>query len=323
MTIEVPSSVPVATDWLIQERRAPAMSEEQPLFREHTIHSFEASDGYQYQYRHWQPTQSSPRAYIVMLHGIQSHSGWYTYSCDRLCQEGYDIRFLDRRGSGLNQEQRGHVLHPERLVGDITQFLADLHRERKRRNFDAPIFLMSVSWGGKLAVVTAARRPDLVEGLALLYPGICARIKPKWNRVLKLKYALWKGWVNARVNVPLGDPALFTHDPLWQKYINDDPLTLHRVSVGFLGASRELDKQASELLPQINCPLLLMLAGQDRIIDNDATRKLFEKVPSQQRTLIEYPEAAHTLEFEKNRDQFVKDLADWLNIASTSLKLER
>ena len=57
----------------------------------------------------------TPRGYVVALHGIQSHSGWYEYSSGRMCEAGFEVRFLDRRGSGENTEDRGHAVHPDRL----------------------------------------------------------------------------------------------------------------------------------------------------------------------------------------------------------------
>ena len=65
-----------------------------------------AGDGYRWRYRHYPPTGES-RARIVCVHGIQSHGGWYQGSCERLAQVGFEVYFLDRRGSGLNEIDRG------------------------------------------------------------------------------------------------------------------------------------------------------------------------------------------------------------------------
>ena len=75
----------------------------------HTVESFTASDGYRCHYRRYVPPESGPavRAHVVCIHGIQSHSGWYEYSCSRLRQAGYLVSFLDRRGAGLNDQDRG------------------------------------------------------------------------------------------------------------------------------------------------------------------------------------------------------------------------
>lgn len=65
-----------------------------------------AGDGYRWRYRRYD-AGDNPRGLIVFVHGIQSHAGWYDNSCRQLQQAGYTVYFLDRRGSGMNQEARG------------------------------------------------------------------------------------------------------------------------------------------------------------------------------------------------------------------------
>ncbi|WP_339909855.1 alpha/beta hydrolase [Symmachiella dynata] len=276
------------------------------------IEFFTASDGYRLHYRRWRAAQDKPRGTIVALHGIQSHSGWYTATSCQLCEAGYDVLFLDRRGSGLNERSRGDAPHADRLLNDVAQFLQWV-RFTNDRGGQAPVILLSVSWGGKLAALTAARRPELINGLALLYPGIRARIRATATQNLKLSLADVAGAQKKRVPIPLQDPSLFTTDADWQTYISSDPLTLREVTVGFLLANRQLDRQLLDAPDCIVCPTLLMLAGQDRIIDNRATRGYFLRFASGKRKLIEYIDAAHTLEFEPNRDETVRDLLSWID----------
>jgi len=67
------------------------------------------------------------------------------------------------------------------------------------------------------------------------------------------------------------------------------------------------------LAPQfIRCPVLLLLAGRDRIVDNARTKQFFAHWASQDKTLVEYPEAHHTLEFEPQPDFFIEDILRWL-----------
>ncbi len=277
------------------------------------IRKFVASDGYDHCYRHWNPLTDSPRAYIVALHGIQSHSGWYEYSSRRLCEAGYDVSFLDRRGSGLNQKCRGGAQHYERLVNDVVQFLGEVRNRRSQIAPQVPVVLLAVSWGGKLAAVTTAKRPEMVDALALLYPGICGKVKPTWYQNLQLKLAEALDVRAKRVPIPLDDEMLFTGEPKWQEYIRNDLLKLDRVTVSFLLANRELDRLVAYAARRIGCRVLVMLAGRDKIIDNVATQKFFEQVVSLDKTLFEYPKAEHTLEFEPERDQFIDDLLRWLD----------
>src|SRR3989304_3225666 len=72
------------------------------------VESYAAADGYRLGDHRWAPrgAGSGPaRAQVVYLHGIQSHAGWYGYSCERLRQGGFEVFFLDRRGSGVNLQE--------------------------------------------------------------------------------------------------------------------------------------------------------------------------------------------------------------------------
>lgn len=269
------------------------------------------SDGTRLVARHFAPP-NKPRAFVVALNGIQSHAGWYERSSARLAKAGIDVRVVDRRGSGRSGGLRGHAPHWERLVNDVVGILGDVRRERDRASRSAPVVLLAVSWGAKLAAVLASMRPELVDALALLYPGIHSRFRPTLLQQGLLRFAEWAGARRRLAPVPLDDPALFTSDPEQQEFIRNDPLALHRVTTGFLFADRELTREARACAPQIHCPVLLMLAGRDRITDNPATRRWFDQLGATDKRLIEYPEAAHTLEFEACFDEFVDDLAGWV-----------
>ncbi|QDU36880.1 Phospholipase YtpA [Maioricimonas rarisocia] len=271
-----------------------------------------ASDGYPLHYRRWRP-DGPPRGYVVAVHGIQSHSGWYDFSSSRLAEAGYDVTFPDRRGSGQNGRDRGHVVHWERWLNDLSQFLGFVSFERDRTTSDAPVVLMGISWGGKLATAAAACRPDLVDALALLYPGLFAQVKPTFLQSCLLRLARKLGANRKSVPVPLDDPEMFTNETGWQQFIRDDPLALHHVTTGFLFANADVQQVAIREAPQIACPILLMLAGRDRIVDNDATQQFFDALPNPSKTRVDFPNARHTLEFEPDREDFVRRLIDWLD----------
>ena len=194
----------------------------------------------------------------------------------------------------------------------MIQVLVDVCHERDRHSPDVPVFLLAVSWGAKPAVSVAARRPDLVDGLALLYPGLMPRIRPAWWQRLLLKLGMRLGKQRKPVPIPLDDPQLFTSDPQSQRFIRDDRLALHFGTVGLLSAGLALERELPAAVQRIQCPVLMMLAGQDRIIDNAATQRLFPRFGSADLKCVVYENAAHTLEFEPNRAEIVDDLLDWM-----------
>ena len=107
---------------------------------------------------------------LVYLHGIESHAGWFDKAADLLAQRGYDIYCLDRRGSGLNRENRGyisgHIDSYDIFFKDINHFVKPLHKRYES------VYLVGLSWGGKLAFGYALSKPETVDGLILITPGI-------------------------------------------------------------------------------------------------------------------------------------------------------
>ena len=274
---------------------------------EPSIESYEAADKYVLHYRHWQPAEM-PRARVVCLHGIQSHSGWYLHSSSRLCESGFEVFFLDRRGSGLNAQKRGHVDSLQVLLDDLALFLSRLRIQEPRR----PVILVGISWGGKLATAMIKEHPQFCDALALLCPGFFPTVDPSW--IQKVRIALARFYYRYRhFPIPLNDPALFTASPQWLEFLRTDPLSLHRATAAMLVTSKQMDWFVRNAPEKIVMPVMLMLAGKDRIIDNDRSRSYFERFASQSKRLIEYPAAHHTLEFEPDPEPFINDLTGWIN----------
>src|SRR3954465_3890978 len=106
-----------------------------------------ASDGYSIHVAVW-PTAGAPRGRVVVLHGVQSHGGWYHGLGRTLAEAGYEAHFPDRRGSGANRGDRGHTPSPRRLVAD----LADRLRALRSAEPAVPVVVAAISWGAKLGV---------------------------------------------------------------------------------------------------------------------------------------------------------------------------
>lgn len=274
----------------------------------YTSRTITASDGVRLHFQHWKPLGPS-RGTVLCLHGIQSHAGWYEYSSSRLQQDGYDVYFLDRRGSGQNGWLRGHADHGLRLLNDVRQMVRLCRREQES---PVPLSLLGLSWGGKLAAAFAATHPDLIDGLALLYPGLVSHVRPNFWQRFQLRFARRHDIRHKSVVLPLQDSSLFTQSYQWQQFIDNDPLVLRRITSGLLNAGVDLDKCIAENKHQVTQPTLLMLAGNDAIIDNSATKKLVAKFESSSLQVINYADAQHTLEFEANRIQIVDNLLAWL-----------
>jgi alpha-beta hydrolase superfamily lysophospholipase len=274
-----------------------------------TLEEHTAGDGYAWRYRRY-PSADPAKAYVVCLHGIQSHGGWYEYSCTRLSQAGFNVCFLDRRGSGLNEQARGDTPSFRRLIDDVAEFVLSL-RSLPAPRAALPVFLVAISWGAKVAVALQRRYPGLIDGLALLCPGIFSKIRPRFARRLVMAGARLVS-PRKRFSIPLNDPELFTATPRWHQFIQDDPLSLRQATARLLVESARLDAYLRFVPPFVRVSILMLLAEEDRIIDNARTRAFVDRFASADKEVIEYRGAHHTLEFEPDPERFIADLRGWL-----------
>ncbi|WP_406700844.1 alpha/beta fold hydrolase [Singulisphaera sp. Ch08] len=266
-----------------------------------------ASDGYVIQVTVW-PVTGTPRGRVVVLHGVQSHGGWYHRLGQSLAEAGFEAHFPDRRGSGANRADRGHAPSSRRLLEDLTEWLTVL----RSRDPAIPTALAGISWGGKPAVIAAGEQPGLIDALALICPGLHPRVNVTRRERLGIALA-WLTNPRKTFPIPLSEPALFTDSAEGQAFIASDNLSLHAGTAGLLAASFFIDKAVRRVPPKVHQPTLLMLAGQDRIVNNDLTLAYFKRLAAPDRHLIVYPEAHHTLEFEPAPERYALDLIEWLN----------
>lgn len=271
------------------------------------IASFVTSGGYKLHYRHFQPVGMS-KGTIVFIHGIQSHGGWYETSCKKFAQAGYRVLFLDRRGSGLNEVSRGDSPSFRTLLDDLKEFL---QYQRKEIAGATPLILGAISWGGKIAFGLEIRIANLVDGFILLAPGFCPKVHP--TRKERFFIALGSLFSPRRLfNIPLNDPELFTSNPAAQKFLKEDPLALRKATARFLLDSVRLDFYLRIFRTKISKPILLLIAGQDKIIDNEKTIAFVKRFASGSLIVREYPEAHHTFEFEPEPQKHIEEIEEWL-----------
>ncbi|MFO0892206.1 MAG: alpha/beta fold hydrolase [Isosphaeraceae bacterium] len=231
--------------------------------------TFEASDGYAFHVALW-PAGPTPRGHVVVLHGVQSHSGWYHSLGRTLADAGHEASFPDRRGSGPNARDRGHAPSGGRLVRDLAEWL----RSRRALHPELPLTLAGISWGGKLAVILAARHPELVDGLALICPGLTPRVGVSFAEKVQIALA---AFTNRRRTfpIPLSDPALHTTLRI-QAFIAADPPAPPRGDRGSHGRQFLHRSRRATCTPNGPTAALLMLAGRDRIVDNSRPWRLRE-----------------------------------------------
>ena len=265
-------------------------------------------DGYTAYGRFWRADR--PRGAVLYHHGIQSHCGWYEGSAGALAAAGYHVLQVDRRGCGRNEPERGHAESADQLIAD-----AHAARDELTRLSQLPTrHVVGVSWGGKLAAAAYVDDPAGTTSLTLVAPGIFPLVGVTGGEMAKIGVAMLYEPLE-RFDIPLDDPKHFSAVKKWQDFVATDPLTLRQCSAGFYLASRRMDRLVSKLGEAASIPIHLLLAGDERIIDNDKTVRYVESLAWPDVAITRYQQSRHSFEFDSDPRTYYHDLVTFIENA--------
>jgi alpha-beta hydrolase superfamily lysophospholipase len=258
--------------------------------------------------RRWIP--SSPRAWVVVVHGAGEHGGRYAELAATLGRRGFGVVAHDHRGHGLSGGRRGDVLCFSDYADDLACVLASL-----RDGYPStPLFLLGHSMGGVVAVQLLLRAPVglAVTGLLLSSPGFVPVVPiAPWKRIVA--HVLVRAWPS--LSLPTGIAAeQLSRDAVVVKAFKEDPLTYSKVSLrwyrGFTQACRECLTQAQ----RVSVPLYAFHGADDTVTAVSGTEQFVRAAESADKTLRVWPGLLHeTLnEREPERSHVIEELVEWL-----------
>ena len=250
------------------------------------------------------------QARMVIVHGLGEHSGRYLALAEDLAKKGISLWILDLRGHGQSGGEKGHVESFDDYTDDV-RCVVDLALEGKPA--DTKFFLLGHSMGGLVAIGFALEHQDLIEGLVVSSPalGVAAPIPA----VKKVAAAL-----AARILPRLGiknelDPQHVSRDPEIVRQYIEDPLVHNRVSTNFYIQFLKAVKTAFLRAADIKIPILIQIAGADRIVNAQDVVAFFEALTVPDRELKVYDGLYHEIynETEPDRTRVISELSAWLS----------
>lgn len=266
---------------------------------------FRGFDGTELFYQTWEPVNSCGT--IVVTHGLAEHSECYQRLVDGLATHGWTFCAWDLRGHGKSEGKRGAV----KKFDDYSQDLKLLVELLMKSNLPKPFFLLGHSMGGLVTINTILKFGDLgcaavtlsspLLGIALPVPAI----KDMAARFLN-------SWIPS---MTLNNEVIYenlTRDEAVYKTYDRDPLRHDRISLAlYLGM---IDTFNSALLnaSKIKIPMLMQLAGEDKITSRKAAERFFERVGSQRKDLKVYKGYYHEIFNDLGRETVYNDLNNFL-----------
>ncbi|XP_026448899.1 uncharacterized protein LOC113349184 isoform X1 [Papaver somniferum] len=272
--------------------------------------------------RSWFPVSGDIKGIVIVIHGLNEHSGRYAQFATQLTSSNFGVHAIDWIGHGGSDGLHGYVPSLDHVVADTGAFLAKI----KSENPAVPIFLFGHSTGGAV-VLKATSYPHIkgmVEGIILTSPAL--RVKPAHPIVgavaplfsLVAPRYQFKG-ANKR-GIPVSrDPAA-----LVAKY--SDPLVYTgpiRVRTG-----HEILRISSYLMRNIKSvtvPFLVLHGTADKVTDPLASQDLYNEASSPFKDIKLYDGFLHDLLFEPEREEIGQDIISWMEkrIEANYMNLEQ
>ena len=257
---------------------------------------------------HFRPQGNNRRA-LVMVHGFSAHCGLYRHVAAHLAVQGTAVTAFDCRGHGRSGGRRGHV----DTFADYLDDLATVIAWAREQDYTLPWGLLGHSLGGAIVLAyaldeTRAERPT---ALVLAAPWLKLRMTVPAPKRLAAN-------VVARVlptfSMPNGLRAEdISRNPQVRAGFREDPLVHHTASAGWFMATLRAQAHIRAHAQRLRVPCLMLLAGDDRIVANEASLAFANSAGRPGVEIRCYEHLYHDMFLEPEAETVVADIAAWLS----------
>ena len=127
-------------------------------------------DGTRMFMRGWLP-EGEPRALVIAVHGLGSHSGLLSFLGESYANQGYAFMAPDLRGFGHYTGIKGHVERFDELLEDLNNFV----NQMKDRFEGVRTFMFGHSFGGLVTIHYTVKYQDQLDGIIIPCPAVSER----------------------------------------------------------------------------------------------------------------------------------------------------
>ncbi len=257
-------------------------------------------DGIRILTRHW--AAETPRAALLLVHGLGEHSGRYEDVGDQFAAAGFEGFAWDHRGFGASGGERAWVDSWSRFHDDVEDRLAAVRAAMPGR----PVVLYGHSMGGLIALGYATSGRPLPDLLVLSAPGID-------DSLAGWKHALGPilGRIAPHLRVSNGiAPEMLSGSSDRQRQAREDPLMLDTSTTRFGALAFAEQARVRAAAHRLSTPTLVIHGEADPIVPVSASGPLAEISGVTRRT---YADVRHELHNELEGPAIVADVIAWLN----------
>lgn len=256
-------------------------------------------------YQSWLP--SKPVGTLVVTHGLGEHSECYDRLAKGLSESQWAIFAWDLRGHGRSEGNRGVIESFSDYTNDLAYFITHL----KTLPVRTPIVLLGHSMGALVNLRSILQHGTMdISALALSSPlmGLTLRVPELKKRAAQV-LAKYMPTFTLYNEVAFND---LTRDRDVIAEYERDQLRHDRSSALLYLQVLENTEFTLKNAHTIHLPALLQQAGEDRVVDRESSRRLFDNLGSKDKEWIVYEGFKHEIFNETQRNRVYQDLRKWL-----------
>jgi len=257
----------------------------------------------------WLPSNEVPlKGTLLCLHGFGLNASSYEALGKAMAARGYAVFAPDIRGFGY---WRATGIHPKLDLKLAVDDVCKIVRALKAVHPELPLYILGESMGGAIGLTAVSVRPQGIAGLIAVVPAAQRFRQKKASASVALRY-LKDADKEFSVEQKLVARAV-SDEQLRRMWLADARNRLH-VSPRELLQFQRFMNAAMEHVKQIrNTPVLIVQGCRDNLVRPDATIRLYNNVPNQDKHLLMVGQAEHLI-FQKGQftNQTFEMLMGWL-----------
>jgi alpha-beta hydrolase superfamily lysophospholipase len=270
-------------------------------YREFTLPNYH---GYSIFACEWIP-EAKTKAVITLVHGLGEHSGRYQHVADFYTKNGFTVVSFDLFGHGKSAGQRGHLPEGKTFLSSIDDLISYASSQYPH----LPVILCGHSLGGELVLWYGIERKLKINGIISTAPFFAS-----YEPVPPLKLFLAKSMNTIfpafSMKSELNTDALSRDKNIVTKY-KADPLVHGMISARLGWFMLEKGYWLLDHANEFSLPLLLMVGGEERLVDRSKIDEFAKRVPNIDYKIWEG--LYHELHNEPEKDAVLKYELNWVN----------
>jgi len=255
-------------------------------------------------YKFWKSPSS--KAVFLLVHGLGAHAKRWEAMAEFFRQKGinsYAVELGDIDRPDSPAYRRDHFRAYYAKILDLYEIISADEPGKK-------VFLAGESLGGLISFLFASSRPDLISGLILISPAFETRYKPGLVEGIKMFAPLFYN-PGKQFDLPF-NASMCTRDPHYLNELEDDPEAARSLSSRLILEIFRSEASAVRGADKLNDPVIFLIAGDDKLVDPEAAKKIFNRIKTKDKKLIEFPGMYHSLSIELGREKVFETLWEWV-----------